>query len=87
MNHNKHNMSKWMSLVCVVAPILAVLLLISNLGGGNFLAKILPYGLFLICPISMLIMMPLMNKFMNHGNAQNNTQSASSNDDTKPSCH
>ena len=63
MNVSKGNrMPKWMLIVCVAAPILGLILWILILDSNSTVTKLLPYALFLLCPLSHFLMMPLMHK-------------------------
>ena len=63
MNVSKGNrMPKWMLIVCVAAPILGLILWILILDSNSTVTKLLPYALFLLCPLSHFLMMPFMHK-------------------------
>ena len=83
-NNNKGIKHKIMMALCIGAPIVGMLLLfLSRAGiitlGGAFL----PYILFLLCPLSHFLMMPLMMKAM-HGKE---TVNAGDNEQKQISCH
>ena len=58
-NHKSH---KWMMIICCVLPIVlaAVFFLTKGIGGPT--SNLLPLFLILLCPLSHLVMMPLMNR-------------------------
>jgi heme/copper-type cytochrome/quinol oxidase subunit 4 len=58
----KHNSHKWMMILCCVLPIVFVaILFLTNTATGS-VGSALPLLLVLLCPLSHLILMPLMMK-------------------------
>lgn len=71
---------KYLLALCVIAPITAMLILILNRSGVINVGSYLPTVMLLLCPLSHLLMMPLMHKAMDKGhNSEENGH--------KPSCH
>lgn len=59
--------------LCIGAPVAGVLLLLLNRAGViSFGGTVLPYLLFFLCPLSHLLMMPMMAKDMQKN--ENNMQ-------------
>jgi len=81
---NKHRNNKWskfLMVLCIAAPITAMVIYMLSSAGIIRVTGILPIALFLLCPLSHLLMLPLMHKAMgkkNNGDENNNY---------KPSCH
>lgn len=70
--------------LCIGAPVAGVLLfLLSRAGVISFGGTMLPYLLFLLCPLSHLLMMPMMAKAMQKN--ENNTQAVAEQKHT--GCH
>lgn len=56
----KHKSHKWMMIICCVLPIaLVAILFLTNKATGS-VGSVLPMLLLLLCPLSHLILMPLM---------------------------
>lgn len=67
-HHQKRIRHKIMTALCIGAPAAGMLLLLLNRSGAiTFGGSFLPYLLFLFCPLSHLLMMPVMAKKMNGG--------------------
>lgn len=78
---NKHGNSKWGILImvlCVAAPLAAMAVYMLSSAGVIKVSGIWPIALALLCPLSHVIMIPLMHKTMNGSDGKN---------DNKPGCH
>lgn len=68
-NNEDHGMSKkhslLMKLCCIVPIVLVAVLLIANTVKGAS-GNLLTYGLLLLCPLSHLVLMPLMMRNRKH---------------------
>lgn len=67
-NHASHQGSKshnWMMAVCCVLPIALVVLMVSINAYRGEPNNYLLMGILLICPLSHMVLMPLMNKMNN----------------------
>ena len=82
--HSGHRMPKWMLILCIGAPILGLAAWLLIPGSGTSIAKLLPYALFLLCPLSQFLMMPLMHKSNDHHSEGQVEENGSK---EKPSCH
>ncbi len=71
---------KYLMLLCIVAPIAAMLILLLNRSGVINAGNYLPFIILLLCPLSHFLVMPLMHKDMDKG--QNSGESG-----RKSSCH
>lgn len=81
MEKNKNSKyKKIFTVLCILAPVTAIIFILLNNYDVLSISKYLPYGLLLLCPLSHLLMMPLMHKFM----SKNNDHETGSN---KPECH
>ena len=65
-NHSGHGKHMWLMLLCCLIPLMLILIWPSlNLSGSSILAKIAPYGFFILCPLMHIAMMFFMR---GHGN-------------------
>ncbi len=71
---------KYLMALCVIAPITAMLILILNRSGVINIGSYLPAVMLLLCPLSHLLMMPLMHKAMDKGHNSEESHH-------KPRCH
>jgi len=62
----KRNYGRWILWFGTSTAIIAVFILVSNMGGNNSIEKYLPYGLLLLCPLSHLFMMNMHNHKQSH---------------------
>jgi len=58
--HKGHGGHMWLMMLCCAIPIVLFLLLPTRQIGSPLLAGILPYAIFLLCPLMHLLMMPMM---------------------------
>ncbi len=84
-NHNckTGKLAKFMMALCMIVPIVSMAILAFNpsfLGGNSFLI----YGLFLLCPLSHLLMMKFMPK---QASAPTQSQIDDGKDKPSNSCH
>lgn len=65
-NSKKHNLNSLIMKLCCIAPIVlvAVLLVINSVKGIS--GNILSYSLLLLCPLSHLVLMPLIMRNKKH---------------------
>lgn len=61
-NHGKGIKGILMMILCMGGPVTAMLLLVLSRSGAVTLPVWLPYTLFLLCPLSHILMIPLMKK-------------------------
>jgi hypothetical protein len=83
MNMFQQGKNKWVRILgalCIVGFVAAAAAMLLNRFGVD-IGGYLPYVLLLLCPLSHLLMMPLMHKAM----SGEKTQDAQ--DEQKPSCH
>lgn len=83
--HSGHKMPKWLMILCIAAPILGLVAWALVPSSGASLTRFLPYALFLLCPLSHFLMMPLMHRSRDHHHGDEQESENSSKD--KPSCH
>lgn len=57
----KNNSHKWMMIICVLPIALAAIFFLTK-GFNGSVSNYVPLFLLLLCPLSHLVMMPLMNK-------------------------
>lgn len=67
---------KLAGLLCVIGPVAAIALMLLGKGGGFG-----SYALFLLCPLSHLLMMPMMHKM---ANGQHDAHATPVQDNEKP---
>lgn len=59
-NNGTHSSHKWMMILCCVLPIALVAILFITRSATGSVGSVLPLFLVLLCPLSHLILMPLM---------------------------
>lgn len=81
MERQGNKKKKFLIALCLIAPAVAIVMLILTRSGSVNLGSYLPYALFLLCPLSHFLLMPLMHKGMDTG------QGSVEKNGKKPSCH
>lgn len=64
MEKQRNKKEKYLMALCVLAPMAVLVLLILGRSGSINIGSYLPYALFLLCPLSHFLLMPLMHKNM-----------------------
>lgn len=75
-NRNK-KFGKWLLWIGTLSAVIAVFILVSNIGENNSYGKYLPYGLLLLCPLSHLFMMNMHKGSHDHSKNEDNEKNKS----------
>jgi uncharacterized membrane protein YhaH (DUF805 family) len=82
--HSGHQMPKWMWILCIGVPVLGLTTWLLIPSSSTSLVKLLPYALFLLCPLSHFLMMPMMHRSKDHHSEGQDDEKDSK---EKPGCH
>ena len=85
--HTGHNMPKWLLIICIGAPLLGLTMWLLLPGANNSILKLLPYALFLLCPLSHILMMSMMHRSNGHDHVQDGAQVKENESKEQSSCH